>query len=205
MKRRLNLGAERLLVDSRGVTIVEFAIVAPVFFMLLFGIFDVGHSAYVRSVLQGAVQDGGRDAGLETGKVQLSVIDRYVEDQVRPLVGSAAEFDFDRLNYGNFNDVGRPEDFDDENGNNVFDEDEECFIDANANNRWDADMGADGLGGANDVVLYRVTVTYDRVFPLWRFIGGSEETSISAMTVLRNQPFATQAVRTRQICPSPTP
>ena len=40
--------------DERGATIVEFAIVAPVFLTLLLGIFDFGHAIYAQSVLQGA-------------------------------------------------------------------------------------------------------------------------------------------------------
>lgn len=200
---RKRLPVRRLKTDSDGVTIVEFAIVAPVLLMMLFGIFDIGHAAYVRSVLQGAVQDAGRNAGLESGQSQLNAIDQYVQNQLASLVPNG-EFDVERFNYLNYVDIGRPEDFDDKNGNNVFDEDEECFTDANENGQWDADMGSEGLGGANDVVFYRVTVTYDRVFPLWRFIGLSEQTSLSATTVLRNQPYSRQR-KPREICPPPAP
>ena len=196
------LGALRLAADARGATLPEFAIIAPTFLMLLFGIFDVGHAAYVQAVLQGAVQDAGRDAGLESGKLNLGDIDQYVEDQIKPLAGGAL-FDFKRTNYRSFTDVGRPEDFTDANDNDIYDEGE-CFIDANSNEQWDADVGAGGLGGANDVVLYTVKVTYDRIFPLWKFIGQSSETSVSASTTLRNQPFGPQAARpAKQVCPTP--
>ncbi|TFW83659.1 TadE/TadG family type IV pilus assembly protein, partial [Escherichia coli] len=36
-----------LLRDTAGVTIVEFAIVAPVFLALIFGILDLGHGLYM--------------------------------------------------------------------------------------------------------------------------------------------------------------
>ena len=51
--------------DARVVTIVEFAIICPVLFTFIFGVLDIGHDLYMRSVLQGVVQDAGRDAGLE--------------------------------------------------------------------------------------------------------------------------------------------
>ena len=201
MTRSPRLSRLRLVAgEDRGATIAEFAIVAPVFFLLLFGIFDIGHSIYTQSVLQGAVQDAGRDAGLESGGESVSEIDQYVRDQVAPLTPNG-EFSFERANYLTFSDVGRPEDFVDSNDNELYDDDE-CFTDENGNELWDDDVGAAGLGGADDVVLYTVTVEYDRVFPLWALVGFDPVNSVSATTTLRNQPFGTQAGRTSvQVCP----
>ena len=187
--------------DARGMAVTEFGIIAPVFMMLLFGIYDIGHAIYVQSVLQGAVQAAGRDAGLESGETQHAAIDQLVETQIKPIAPNAT-FTFTRSNYSTFNDVGRPEDFVDANDNGVYDNDE-CFTDENGNGAWDDDVGAAGLGGADDVVLYTVSLNYDRMFPLWKMIGISPQTSVSASTTLRNQPFGTQAVRQKeQICPS---
>src|SRR5687768_12624087 len=58
------LGA-RLARSTRGATLPEFAIILPTFLVLLFGIYDVGQTMYAQSVLQGALQDAGRDASLE--------------------------------------------------------------------------------------------------------------------------------------------
>jgi len=186
--------------DDRGATLPEFAFVAPVFILLLVGIFDIGQGIYVRSILQGALQDAGRDAGLETGADQIATIDSYVKAQVLPIAPSAT-FDVKRANYMNFADVGRPEDFTDKNDNGAYDDDE-CFTDENGNNIWDDDVGKDGLGGANDVVMFTVEVTYDRAFPLWRLIGQREQGTISASTILRNQPFGGQAARPKKnVCP----
>ena len=76
------------------------------------------------------------------------------------------------------------------------------MYDENGNNRWDADVGASGQGGARDVVVYRVTVAYDELVPLSRFVGLDPKRRFTAVTTLMNQPFATQADRTvKQICP----
>jgi len=191
----------RLAAGNDGATLVEFSIVAPVFLLMLTGTFDIGHDVYVRATVQGALQEAGRDAGLESGSASKDAIDAIVRDQVQR-VAPKADLTFERTNYEEFSDVGEPEDFTDSNGNNQYDEDE-CFIDSNANETWDADKGRSGLGGANDIVLYTVTVTYDRLFPFWHLVGANRETVITASTTLRNQPFGTQAARANtQICPS---
>jgi hypothetical protein len=191
----------RLARDERGATLPEFAIVLPTFLMLLFGIFDIGQTIYAQSVLQGAMQDAGRDAGLESGPNQLAQIDAYIKRQTQAVVFGNPKYTLERVNYKSFNDVGRPEDFDDKNHNEVYDDDE-CFWDENNTGEWEDDVGKGGIGGAKDVAVYTATIQYDRVFPLWKLIGLSDKNTISASTTLRNQPYGPQAARTKKkICP----
>jgi hypothetical protein len=187
--------------DQRGATLPEFAIVLPSFLVLLFGIYDIGQAIYAQSVLQGAMQDAGRDAGLESGVNEMAKIDLYIREQTGPIVFGNPSYVIERDNYKTFSDVGRPEDFTDSNKNDMYD-DTECFWDENASGEWEDDVGKDGVGGANDVAVYTATVEYDRVFPLWKLIGLSDKTTISASTTLRNQPYGPQATRVKkQICP----
>jgi hypothetical protein len=58
--------------DSRGQTLVEFAMVLPVFFVVLFGLFDGGRLVYANSVLSQAAREGARLAAAEAGWVGLS-------------------------------------------------------------------------------------------------------------------------------------
>lgn len=189
--------------DTAGATIVEFAIVAPVLLALIFGVFDFGHGLYMRSALQGAAQEAGRNAGLEGGPSAQADIDASVRASIKAVMPFIADEDItiERTNYETFSDVGVPEDFDDNNDNKVHDADE-CFTDRNGNGMWDPDVGADGLGGADDVVYYQVTVAYDRIFPLWSMIGLPQRDTAKATTVMRNQPFAEQADRSvERVCP----
>ena len=190
--------------DAReGVTIIEFAIVAPVLLIFIFGILDLGHGLYMQSVLQGAVQEAGRDSGLETGRVGQDAIDTDVRERVEAVMPFLDDDDLAirRTNYETFSDVGTPEDFDDTNGSGAYD-DNECFSDRNNNGVWDPDVGAEGLGGADDVVMYEVTVTYDRLLPFWRMVGPPHRGQAQATTVMRNQPFGQQATRRAvRICP----
>ncbi|HQV03044.1 MULTISPECIES: TadE/TadG family type IV pilus assembly protein [unclassified Novosphingobium] len=193
--------APNLASDSNGVTVVEFALIAPVFLLMLLGTFDLGQAIYLQGVFHGAVQDAGRDAGLESGAANLTAIDNQVMLQIKSVAPAGAIIS-SRRNYTTFNDVGTPEDFEDANNNNVYD-DNECFTDVNGNDQWDSDRAANGLGGADDVVVYTATLSYDRIVPIGGMMGWSDRNTISASTVLRNQPFGSQAARPeKQVCPT---
>ncbi|MEX6634065.1 TadE/TadG family type IV pilus assembly protein [Hyphococcus lacteus] len=60
----------RFVRDKRGSTAVEFAIVAPIFLMMMFSIFEVGWFFYANSVVDAAVGDASRQ--IKTGQLQKS-------------------------------------------------------------------------------------------------------------------------------------
>ncbi|HEX5183141.1 MAG TPA: TadE/TadG family type IV pilus assembly protein [Allosphingosinicella sp.] len=192
MSRRLRLPTARIVRDESAVTIIEFGIVAPVMLLMLMGFFDLAHTEYSRSVLQGAMQMAARSSTLESGLSSSAAIDTAVENQVKRVVGSAATFTVSRLSYTDFGDVGKPEPYTDTNGNGQYDRGE-CYEDDNGNGQWDSDMGAAGQGGADDAVLYTVTASYKRMFPMARLLGWPANQTITASTVLRNQPYDSQS------------
>lgn len=183
--------------NKRGVTAVEFGLIAPTFIMLLLGVFDLGYNVYARAILDGAVQKAGRDSALETGTSAISTLDANVKANLGPIAGGAT-FDYERRNYRDFAKVGLPEDLDDKNSNGSRDPGE-CFTDENANGTWDRDLGEEGVGGARDVVLYTVRMSYQRKFPLYALVGMDGEATIASATVLRNQPYGDQASETKEV------
>lgn len=186
--------------DARGAALVEFAIIVPVLALILLGSIEFGLNVYLRSVLEGSMQQAGRNSSLQTAQSDQTAIDTFVRTRVQDILPNAT-VTFARENYSTFSSVGKPEDFTDTNANGVYDA-TECFQDANGNNTWDADGGRSGLGGANDVVEYVATVTYPSLIPGGAAIGLSPTTMIKATTILKNQPFATQASwSARQVCP----
>ena len=82
----------------------------------------------------------------------------------------------------------------DNNGNGQYDaSDNDCFEDANGNGRFDTDAGADGKGGADDVVLYTATISAPRLMPIHAFIptlGSTIEYTLE--TAVKNQPYDRQ-------------
>ncbi len=177
----------RLGRDAEGAAAVEFAMVAPVLLLTVMGIFDMGYSMYTTSILQGAIQKAARDSSIEGAPLSAAAIDARVTRMVRHIVPGAV-LAFGRKSYSSFSDVGRPEDFTDTDRDGICNNGEP-FEDVNGNGTWDADRGKGGFGGARDAVLYTVTVTFDRPFPLARMLGQSQTMQLSTQTVLRNQPF----------------
>lgn len=190
--------AARLRCNEHGAYMLELALIMPAFLMLVMGIFDIGFQMYAKSVLAGAVEQASRAATLEANNLSQSNLDGDVVAAVGD-VASYATLSFQRTNYRNFSDVAQPENFTDGNGNGVRDAGE-CFEDANGSGSWDADRGGQGQGGADDVVIYRVTMSYDRIFPLWQFLDESQQEDIVVTTVLRNQPFSNQNNTTQVVC-----
>jgi hypothetical protein len=61
--------------QRRGATIVEFAMVAPLFFLLIFGMIEFGRMIMVQQLLVAASREGGREAMLD-GTTSGAVITR---------------------------------------------------------------------------------------------------------------------------------
>jgi len=191
----------RVFGDQRGTTIIEFAVVAPVLLMIIIGGMEIGHLGYVKGITRAALQVAARDSGLESNSSSQNAVDAALRDRIKTVIPNAS-ISIQRRSYTDFTDVNTPEDFNDSNGNGLYDPNE-CFTDMNGNARWDADRGrSNSQGGADDVVLYTVSVSYNKIFPLWKLIGQPSTNVISAETTLRNQPFGvhSQQIGTR-ICP----
>lgn len=189
----------KLAAAEDGAAIVEFALIAPVMLLTLVGLFDMGHGIYTKTMLLGAIEKVARDSSIESAAT--GTLDAKVTNVVKAMQPGAT-LTFSRKYYTNFTNVKQPEDFTDTNTNGVCDAGEP-FEDANGNSVWDADRGGSGTGGARDAVLYRVTVTYARLFPVHKFIPSqSGNISIQAISILRNQPYAVQSVNiTTGTCP----
>jgi Flp pilus assembly protein TadG len=174
--------------DEGGTTVMEFGLMATVFITLLFGLFDLGQLAYTQSILNGAVQTAARSSSLESGNTA------NADAQVAEIVGLTAPdatVTTSRVSYFDFDDVERAEAWNDEDGDGIC-ADGESYSDENGNGQWDEDIGSDGNGGASDVVVYTVTVSYDPLFPNPFIPGGTKKRELTSSTVKKNQPFADQ-------------
>lgn len=203
----------RLAGDIRGTTAIEFAIIVPVMLSLIMGLGEIAFQGYVQAVLTGAVQKAGRDGSIQGGGANTDAIDATVVAQLKPLQSalaqncaagtavSSAVWCSTRKSYASFVRIA-PEPFIDSNNNGVYDAAKDCFTDTNGNGIWDADPGASGQGGANDVAVYTFTMSYPRIFPVFALMGLGQSVTLTGSTVLKNQPWATQATYTpKQVCP----
>lgn len=201
----------RLARDQRGVTAVEFGFVAPVLCLLLVGAFDMAHTLYVSAVLQGIVQKAARDSTLEINSTSAAgtVLDDKIRAQVRAVAGPNAEVTPVRRFYRSFTLAAAqtPEPIvDDLDHDGVCDVGTEQYWDNNNNNVRDMDGGDGGQGGAKDRTVYTVTVKYQHLLPIWKYINVPAQQTLSATTVLANQPYDEQGVYappTQKPCPTP--
>lgn len=198
MRGRSLIALRYLWRDVRGAAATEFALVAPVLALFMMGIGDLLYGVYANAIVLGAVQKAGRDATLQANAstTATNAIDADIMKMVRKVAPNATYLSA-RENYMTFSNVDKPEPHTDKPGGTtgVYDPGE-CFSDTNGNGIWDADGSRVGVGGANDVAQYTITVSYPRVFPVAGLLGWGDKGTIKAQTVLKNQPYAAQAMAT---------
>ena len=71
----------RIAPNRRGAAVVEFALVAPLFIMLVFGILEYGRMVMVQQVLTNAAREGARAAVLDgaTGDSVTGKVNTYLQ------------------------------------------------------------------------------------------------------------------------------
>ncbi|MBI1404032.1 MAG: hypothetical protein GC147_12570 [Porphyrobacter sp.] len=184
----------RLARDAAGVTVIEFAFVAPVMLFLLCALLELGYVAFARSTLESAILDASRRARVaECPGEAAGLIEAELTDRMAVVVSADGEAPVLTVrSYGDaFGNVGTPEPFDDRDGNGAFDPGE-SFTDINGNGQWDADMGRTGdYGSFGEVVQFSATFNVASLLPFVaaRINGNAGFYPIAAETVVRNEPF----------------
>lgn len=203
----LFLRLRALAADERGAYAPELALILLPFSALLLGSFDLGYQMFIRSQLQGALNDVARTATVETPAIGTGTdpletrIRQAIETRVDELVPDNATYTLTTSNYYQFSSLGRPERLTtDVDGDSRYDPGD-CFEDDNGNNVHDATTARTGRGGADDVVAYEVNVQLPRLLPMHGLLGVPANHSLTARTTVRNQPYAQQP-RPQVACPT---
>jgi Flp pilus assembly pilin Flp len=193
MKRRGAGPIAGALADERGASIIEFALVIPVFAAMVLGFMDFGHWVFVRALTDGGLEQAARSTGVGGAAVDPTVFERNVESTVKRIAATAT-FTWDKKSYYQFSGVNKPEKLtDDKNDNQLYDPGD-CWEDLNPNGTYDTQPGRDGVGGADDVVFYKVVVSYPPLIPLAGMIPGvPDRRTVTATTIIKRQPHAAQA------------
>ncbi|WP_169569741.1 TadE/TadG family type IV pilus assembly protein [Sneathiella limimaris] len=187
--------------DKQGTTALELALIAPVLTIILFGLIELGVAMFVNTVVEGGLRDASR-VGL-TG-MQTDGVSR--DQQIANIVNEASlglvnltSGDISALIYPSFGDIGMPEPYEDLDGNGQYTAtaitvggvdypNGEPYQDINGSGSWEDDMGAAGLGGPGEIVLYTIRYNWNflsgQIVP---FMGGS--IPMTASMVVRNEPF----------------
>lgn len=177
---------------TRGVTIVEFALVAPALLFLICGAIEMGNMIFARQVLEGAVIEAARTAtaSMETGeKDRAAIMRKSVSDTMKLFpVAAGKSITITTTVFADFASV-TPEVYTDANNNGKYDANEP-FVDRNKNGKWDPATPKTGvMGDPGDVISYTVNYPKGVLFKLvGDTIGYADGVEpLSATTVVRNE------------------
>jgi len=176
--------------NGDGVSVIEFAIIAPVLFLFLIGFIEFAMIAFTNSVLEGATSIGSRIG--RTGYNGGMAREDYIRNEIQRLSGGyldISRLEINILAYDTFDHVGDEEDYVDANGNGMRDPGE-SYTDTNGNGQWDADRGIAGPGDRNAVVLYKVSYPWEIFTPVMSSIIGDQGIiNLTAIATVRNERF----------------
>ncbi len=188
-------GVRALRRDRRGVTAVEFAMVAPVMMLMIMGFIELAFQTMINGQVNGVLAKAARMS--TTGQIAGDTVDTYVRTQLSGLY-KGSTVTIDKSSYASFTGVGTAEPITSDTAPyNVYNS-TDCYQDVNGNGRWDADQGKTGTGGPDDILSYKVTFSYPRLFGyVVNIVGWDPRATVSATSTMRNEPF--QAVATSSI------
>ena len=186
------LNPRRFLKARSGASAMEFAIVAPVFVLLLAGMFEIAMVSFVGILAEGGLREAsrygitGQTPGTLTREERLVQI---VEEHTHGLI-SVSPSNVTFTVYEDFEHIGTPEPYEDNNPANGQYDPGESFTDWNDNAQWDVDPGVTGVGGAGDIVLYRIEYQWEFMTKIFSVFGGADgRLDMSTTIAVRNEPY----------------
>ncbi len=172
-----------------GVSVIQFAFIAPVFILMLLGGLQVGIVLIVSNALEAAAREASRIAIVSGGAGQAAIIKTEISNIARDRSGGIIDPTKVIVNvkaYGNIENLARPEPFEDANANGTYDIGE-VYSDINGNGVWDADQGVTGsFGLGGQAVIYEIQYVWDTLIPI---LGNSRYVTITARTIVVNEEF----------------
>lgn len=186
IKRKINDFARK----EDGVAAVEFAIVGSICMLSVIAVIEILTVLAISILIEGGVREAAR-FGITGSSGDNGRIERILEiigDHTLGLVDMDTA-SVDTIVYQSFADIELPEEFTDNAPNNGVWDTGEDFVDANNNGVWDPDRGTVGLGGADEIVLYRVSYDLPFLTGLMAPVVGKNSIRLQTVVPVRNEPY----------------
>lgn len=176
---------------DEGVSAIEFAVIAPILLLLIFGIVEFATIMLLANIMENATSISSR-----LGKTGYSASGKSREDTIRDSVIARAgnlikpsQLVITSKYYEQFDQIGDAEPWNDANHNGIAEAGE--YNDINGNGHWDSDMGLAGYGDAEDIVVYSIRYPWHVMTPIMRELIGDEngDFPITAHAVVKNEPY----------------
>jgi Flp pilus assembly pilin Flp len=181
--------------DERGASVMEFGLLVVPLCLVLLGMLDMGYQMYLRSSLQGALNDVARAAVVQNPNLGSAgtVQDRVEQGLASRMAGLGNVAPDVRMgSFESYTQVNVPEKLlNDANSNGEVDPGD-CWLDVQENGTHDINPEQGDLGGSDDVVVFRASMTVPRIVPLVGLAGLPEDYDINVEAAVRRQPFASQ-------------
>ena len=215
---------------KEGATAVEFALIAPAFIVLLFGIIEFSLLLLAHVTLESSVRQAAREGmtGYNEDCRRFDRILTILQDGTLGLLDIDAS-DVELLQYASFNQVGTGDSFTDVDGDGVYDPAVDTFDpgtqDTDGDAIFDADHGVAVVVPGNpptisdrplDIILYRVNAEYEPLTPLFfidllgsvigaDLLNSDGKIDLEASMTVRNEPWTVGSPLTTCTPPSPPP
>ena len=176
--------------DETGSTLIEFAMISVALVTLLGGIVEFSMIMLAKNSMEAATNISSRlgktgyaDGGLTREETILAEVERRTGAIIDP-----EKLEITSKAYDQFDQIGKPEPWNDANEDGFPDPGE--YTDINGNGQYDQDMGIAGIGGSDDIVVYTVSYPWRVFTPLiGRFFGSDSTLTLTASSVVKNEPF----------------
>jgi len=182
----------RLIASEKGAFAVEYALLLPLFIALTFGSMEMGRILMVYSTLEGAVTESTRISITGNIPAGYTTVDAYIKDYVKNSlnnVGIDSGVTISMKVYDSFSDIGAEEPYTDANADLTC-SGGEFYTDVNNNGAWDADMGASGAGGEENIMVMEINVELPyMMYGLIEGFSNSKNINLSTSTAVRNEPY----------------
>lgn len=178
--------------DESGTAALEFALIAPVVFLLLLGIIELSMVMLTTSVMESATVNTarlGKTGYVAANTTRQQEIINSVKNRTAGLL-DPNKITITSQVYTNLAQVGKPEPC-------IKPPVAPCtgtpgvnFTDINGNGVWDADMGLAGLGNPGDIVVYTVSYPWEMMTPMLRNLMGTNGViTLQSRSVVKNEPY----------------
>lgn len=180
----------RFLAHERGATIIEFAAVAPIFFLVMFAILEFGLIRFTQVAVEAAMSQASRAASIglvDSSGDRVTTLRNLVQQKTRGLIG-ADQVTISATVVGTGT-TTPPEIC----LTNPPSTPTECptgtpYEDTNMNGKYDGPGGL-SLGNAGDLVEVRISFPWRVQFPFVRSLFGPNGVfMITSSTVIKNEP-----------------
>lgn len=193
MRTPLPKSLKRLGRGEDGIAALEFAFIAPVLLLLVMGTIELGLILTAQMMMESATYTASRLGKTGQGvrdstqaariKAEIARVGGVIMDPKKIIVTSTFYKEFDQ--------VEKPEPFNDANKNGKRDSGE-SFTDWNGNAKWDAMSGDAGYGDEQQVAVYTSSYSWTLFTPIVSsVIGTNGKVNITARTIVRNEPYDT--------------